>query len=193
MAWFVIPGVIAAVGAAKVINNNRTITCGCCKKKNSNKNFDYYKFDGVEESVFASRWLHVYEPLCKECGLLVDEVYRIVLKKINDVETYPIQYKGKKFEKRIRNKIPINLDSDGHHGSESAALKELKINAVFHQCNTVINVIYDYNADEIGGGHYRFEYIAKGTAYVPEGTKAEWKGFSGPEQLKKFIQQNSDL
>lgn len=187
----VIP-VLVGAGAVMVISDKiykkiKIVECKCCGKRSKNKDFDYFKFYGEKSLRFASEWIYS-QPLCNECGKLVEEVYKIVLKKVEKVETYPIQYNGKKFEKRIKNKVPIKIDNHVYSCySAETALKNLKINAVFHQSDTVIDIIYDHE----GTSYVR--YKAEGTAYVPEGTKAEWKGFSGPAQLKEFIRQNSDL
>ena len=190
MAWFVIPAMIAGAGyAAKRINENREITCSCCGKKSKNRNFERYSFMGSREEHFANYWLCKRDPLCKDCGRLIEEAYKIVLKKVGDVETYPIGYKGKEYQERIAGLVPVTLDSEGT--SEEDALYQLKINAVLHHSDTVIDIYYD---DRSYDGPYPFaRYIAKGTAYVPEKTANKHRIFTGPASLNDFIDKNSDL
>ena len=189
MAWFAVPVAIAGVGyAAKKFNENRIITCSCCGKQSKNRNFEHYEFMGSREEHFANYWLHKRAPLCKKCGQLIEEAYKIVLKKMDDVETYPIGDKGKKYEERIAGLVPITLDSEG--ASEEEALAELKINAILHQSDTVIDIYYD---DRSYDGPYPYtRYIAKGTAYVPEKTANSQRIFTGPESLREFIRKNSN-
>ena len=190
MAWFLVPVAIAGAGyAAKRFNENRTVTCSCCGKQSKNKSFERYDFMGSREEHFANYWIHKHDPLCKKCGQLIEEAYKIVLKKVEDVKTYPIGYKGKEYEGRITGMVPITLDSEG--ASEEEALYELKINAVLHHCDTVIDIYYD---DRSYDGPYSYtRYIAKGTAYVPEKTANNHRIFTGPVSLQDFINKNSDL
>ncbi|MBP3296110.1 MAG: hypothetical protein J6M27_05970, partial [Lachnospiraceae bacterium] len=84
--------------------------------------------------------------------------------------------------------VPITLDSEG--ASEKEALAELKINAILHQSDTVIDIYYD---DRSYDGPYPYtRYIAKGTAYVPEKTANSQRIFTGPESLREFIRKNSN-
>ena len=189
MAWFVIPVAIAGAGyAAKRFNENRIVTCSCCGKQSRNKNFERYDFMGAREERFANYWLRKHDPICKKCGQLIEETYKIVLKKVEDVEAYPIGYKGDEYAEKIAGKVPITLDSEGT--SEEDALYQLKINAVLHHCDTVIDVYYD---DRSYDGPYPYtRYIAKGTAYVSEKTGNDHRIFTGPDSLRGFIKKNSD-
>ena len=189
MAWFVIPVAIAGAGyVAKSYSENRIVTCSCCGRKSKNKEFEYYNFMGSREEHFAKYWLRKNEPICKKCGQLIEDVYKIVLKKIGDVETYPIEYKGKEYEDRIVNKVPITIESVG--ASEEDALYELKINAVLHQCDTITDIYYDDRSYE--GTFSYTRYIAKGTAYVPKEAADDRKTFSGAASLREFIKKNSN-
>ena len=188
MAWFLVPVAIAGAGyAAKRFHENRMVTCSCCGKQSKNSSFERYDFMGSREEHFANYWIRKRDPLCKKCGQLIEEAYKIVLKKLEDVETYPIGYKGKEYEERIAGLVPVTIDSEGT--SEGDALYQLKINAVLHHSETVIDIYYD---DRSYVGPYPYtRYIAKGTAYVKEKTGSGRRVFTGPDSLREFIEKNS--
>lgn len=169
MAWFVIAG--AAVAGMYAIDRNKTVSCSYCKKQCRKKDFDYYSFAGQEEEKFARKWLRKKPPLCTECGKKMEDAYKLVLKNIDCVAVVPIESKGNKYQKRIKNRVPVAIDSQGYYDSKEEALKELKINALLHRSSIVTDVYYDHNAGFDQKGNPADVWIAKGTAYVPEETR----------------------
>ncbi|MBR3515829.1 MAG: hypothetical protein IKO10_05890 [Lachnospiraceae bacterium] len=164
MAWFVVAGAVAA--GMYAADRNKTVTCTYCKTQCKKREFVPYHFDGQDEEKFAVKWLRKKLPLCAACGQRMEEAYKTVLKNLKYVEVYPIDSKDRSYAKRIKGKVPVEIDSKGYCDSKEEALKELKINALLHRSNTVTDVYYDYTASIDDLGRPCEVWIAKGTAHI---------------------------